>query len=103
MDELSARVSDAFWTYLDEEGVWRLVLATHLAESEGPLHVYRMLQGALSELGEDSGLELSDIAVISPNSLAVDQLRQQYGEVEHEDERRVRRTTGPFIYRLSAA
>jgi hypothetical protein len=105
LESMGVQVSAAFWQYLEEREAWQLCVATPLTDSDGPLHVYSLLQAALRAMTvEETGdLELSDIAVISPNARAVADLRRQYGAVDHEDSRRVRRVDGPYIYRLTAA
>lgn len=72
-----------FWKAGDEGGL-RLFLATTLVDTEGPLHVYHTLQTALADL-EPIALELSDISVVSPQSLPVGELRHPVGELRKRE------------------
>lgn len=102
----SVEITAAFWSFQEEEETWRLFIATPVTDSEGPLYVYSQLQSVLKNLPSAEGsvesaeVELSDISVIGPNARIVGDLRRQYGAVPQEDNRRVWRTQGPYIYRL---
>lgn len=105
LDKEHIDIIAAFWLLDEEENQWRLCLATRLADSIGPLEVYKTIRRLLHSLpADDRGdLNLSDVAVISPDDLEVANLRHRYGVVDHEDTRRIRRVDGPYVYRLMKA
>ncbi len=104
LDGMNVPVQAALWQFDDEGGSWRLRIVTPLTDSKGPLYVYHLLQDILGRMTaeEREELELTDISVVSPQSLQIRELLRQYGTVETEDTRRVRRSEGPHIYRLAA-
>jgi len=60
-------ITSAFWLHLPEDPPrWRLIIATPLVNSEGPLAAYRRIQEALP--GPERGLlSLIDVSVVSPD------------------------------------
>ena len=95
----------AFWRFNDDLTAWKLYLATPLTDTKGPLYVCRQMRSALDNMTtmQEGEFELSDVSVISPNSQVVADMLRQYGVVEQENRRMVRRTSGPYIYRLTKA
>ncbi len=83
-DELTKRLrSDrdfylvcSLWLYTSESNDWKLVVATPIAESPGPIHVYQRIQGII---GEDwpahLEIHLYTISVLRPNHSFVRALR----------------------------
>ena len=72
--ELTRRLRDrpdfdlvcSLWLYTSESNGWNLVVATPLAESPGPLYVYRLIQGVIR--GEwPAELDLATISVLRSN------------------------------------
>lgn len=39
----------SLWLYTSEANDWKLVVATPIAESSGPIHVYQLIQGIIGE------------------------------------------------------
>lgn len=71
LDAAGVIVPAAFWLYLSDAEIWRLVLATPLVDELGPQGAYRRVGDVL--LGTEPAVDLSidDIAVASPNSETV--------------------------------
>jgi hypothetical protein len=65
-------IQDAFWLYDRETEHWRLHLATPLVETEGPLHVYKLLRSHLPVSGL---IDSSDITLEGTRSGVVKDLR----------------------------
>jgi hypothetical protein len=105
-DKEGLEITDAFWIFLPEEETWRLVLAAPATQTEGGIAVTRRILALLESIPEDEreGLSLSDIAIVSPHLLLVDNLRASYGTITEGRGQRVRRAhlsrSEPFIYRL---
>jgi hypothetical protein len=106
MDAANLNISVAYWRFIEEDEAWRLILATPLVGTKGPLFIGREIQMLLSEMPEQErdGLSLRDIAIVNPHLLEIDNLRSRYGRIEGDRSIQVRRTsidhTEPFIYRL---
>ncbi len=58
-------VAAAFWVDTPESDYWRLVIATSVADKQGPDVAYRSLRDALKTI-EPQDLALDDIFVVSP-------------------------------------
>lgn len=77
--ELEAKnfpISAAFWRYLDEEELWRLVIVSPVVAREGPLRTYMQVSKLVDELGDSVQFGLSDITVMSPLSSQFRDLRR---------------------------
>lgn len=68
-------ISAAFWRFLDEEGVYRLVIVSPIVSSEGPLQTYIHVIEAVDALGEKVHFGLSDVSVMSPSWSQFQELR----------------------------
>jgi hypothetical protein len=92
-DELTRRLrqqSDfglvgSFWLYTSESNWWRLVIATPLVESRGPLYAYDIINHVLAEIGGwSSALQPYTVSVVSPNHPVVNALLES-GSFEIQD------------------
>jgi len=63
LDKNGLEITSAFWLYLQDMDDWRLMLATILADTEGPIKVYTRILRIL----QDRNLPFDSISVISPN------------------------------------
>ncbi len=60
-------MTSAYWLHLPEDPPrWRLIIATPLVNSEGPLAAYRRIQEALPGT-EQRLLSLTDVSAVSPD------------------------------------
>jgi hypothetical protein len=106
LDSENMEVVAAFWLYNEETETWRLVLATSLNDTVGPIAVYKKILSLLNTIPESEreDLRLSDISVVSPESNLMDWMRHLYGTVPDEQGYRPRRTNltnnEQFVYRL---
>ena len=82
--ELTRRLRDrsdfdlvcSLWLYTSESNSWKLVVATPLAESPGPLYVYRLIQGLIrGEWPAELEFDLAMISVLRSNHPFVTGLR----------------------------
>jgi hypothetical protein len=67
-------VTEAFWYELPEFGKWRLIIATPVAHTAGPIAAYTMLHETLKQLG--TSLDSSNISLLRPNSNELERLRE---------------------------
>jgi hypothetical protein len=66
----------SLWLYTSESNSWKLVVATPLAESPGPLYVYRLIQGIIrGEWPAELEFDLAMISVLRSNHPFVTALR----------------------------
>ncbi len=64
------------WLYSSETGMWRLLLATPLVDTEGPAETYRRVQSALADIGLAD--LLPNVSVVSPRSPFIRTLRRVF-------------------------
>ncbi len=76
LEEKKFPISAAFWRYLDEEGLLRLVIVSPFVGQEGPLRTYGYVREAVDELGDAVHFGLSDISVMSPSWSQFQDLRR---------------------------
>src|SRR6266849_1077845 len=56
----------SFWLYTSESNRWKLVIATRLVESRGPLYVHNIIHGILAGMGPLSlALQVYTVSVLS--------------------------------------
>lgn len=67
LEEKNFLIAAAFWNFLDDEKLWRLVIASPLVDRQGPVQTYMDITKALDELGMSVQLTISDISAISPS------------------------------------
>ncbi len=66
----------SLWLYTSESNNWKVVVATPLAESPGPIHVYQLIQGIIGEdWPADLEMHLYTISVLRSNHSFVSALR----------------------------
>jgi len=76
-------LSCSLWLYTAETNRWKMVVATPLVESSGPIHVYQLIQGIISdEWQEQWDIHLYNIAVLRSNHSLVTALRSLLGHYE---------------------
>ncbi len=71
LDRAGVSVSAAFWFYEPEEERYRLVLATPVYDSDGPLEAYRVVQEVLDQLPANKRPSLTEINMVSPKNRIV--------------------------------
>ena len=86
LEALKARdfpMTAAFWHYLPDAEIWRLVIATTLVDQTGFIAAYTNLQTLLNDLPEEVSEEFSvaNITLISPTAEQLVRLRKRYGNV----------------------
>jgi hypothetical protein len=72
LDSSGFPVRSAFWNYSDESG-WKLVIASRHVRERGLREAYRLVNQALSELG-DVDLTVSDVSLVKDDEPFVDLL-----------------------------
>lgn len=64
LDANNSEVKSAFWLYLSEERIWKLILASPLVDSEGPRGYYKRIDDANKQANEiEEVISLNDIGV----------------------------------------
>lgn len=70
------QLSAALWFYFAEQNNWKLILASQIVKAHGPRAMYKKVQSVIhADADELSNLELSDIAVVSPDEMIITQFR----------------------------
>ena len=69
-------VSAAFWRYLDEDMLWRLLIVSPVVDQEGPLRSYMHVTDAIDELGSSVQFGVSDVSVMGPSWTQFQDLRR---------------------------
>ena len=79
IEQLTAQdlpLSAALWFYFGEQNIWRLILASQIVKTRGPRAMYKKVQSVIhASANEFPNLELSDIAVVSPDDNIITQFR----------------------------
>ena len=108
LDRAEMQISDAFWFIAEEKREWRLLLATPLTYTKGPIELYGKVLDSINKIPADKrgGILLEDTAVVFPDNPVVQMMRYSYGPISDGHGQRVRRvsvmTDEPFIYRLQS-
>lgn len=72
LDAEQSEVTSAFWLYLSEDKVWKLIIASPLVDSLGPREYYKKIVDANSAASEDEEvISLNDIGVTNPSNQIV--------------------------------
>lgn len=76
LDKNSADVKSAFWLFLSEEQVWKLIVASPQVDSLGPREYYKKINEA-NQLarGSETVISLNDIGVSNTNHQIVQMLK----------------------------
>jgi hypothetical protein len=61
LDAEKAKITAAFWFYLENSDTWTLIIASPMVQSQGPKELYGQIQKLLSN---GSALSLRDISVL---------------------------------------
>jgi hypothetical protein len=93
-DQITRRLRDdpefeliaSLWLYTTESNKWKLVVATPIVDSSGPIHAYQMIQGII---GDDAPshlyVPLYSISVIRSHHSLVEALRALIGHYEIQE------------------
>lgn len=66
----------SLWLYTSESNRWKLVVATPIVDSSGPIHAYQLIQGIVSDGWQEQwDVHLYDISVLRSNHSLVTALR----------------------------
>jgi hypothetical protein len=84
LDEAAIPVRAALWGYNDAAGEWRYIVATQLADVEGPRSVYERIQRALARSEETRNFPIWRLVTVSPKSEMVSLLRRLVGKLEND-------------------
>lgn len=69
-------LSAALWFYFAEANIWRLILASQIVKANGPRAMYEKVQSVINAATDEfPNLELSDIAVVSPDENIIAQFK----------------------------
>ena len=76
LDRRAFPLSAALW-YLDpDRGAWKLVIASEIADTPGPLEAYMRIDQAMATL-KGIGLSMGDIVIMSPKSRSFEDFRRK--------------------------
>ncbi|MCD9544075.1 hypothetical protein GLP24_04315 [Photobacterium carnosum] len=76
LDKQGADVSSAFWFYVSEEEIWKLIFVSQKISEEGPRSYYKRIMEANKKLGRKlEKISLNDIGVSSLDHGIVQLLR----------------------------
>ena len=80
LDSDNAEVKSAFWLYISEEKIWKLIIASPLVDSEGPRIFYKKIDDA-NRLADDTEeiVSLNDVGVTNPTNQIVQLLKFAIG------------------------
>jgi len=77
LDKEGFEVTAALWFLRPETGTWRLILATPVVDTEGPLKAYREIQEVLAKLDQETqDLFLSNISAVDSDDPLVGLFRK---------------------------
>ncbi|MBI2375832.1 MAG: hypothetical protein HYV07_17700 [Deltaproteobacteria bacterium] len=83
LEEAHISVRAALWSYNVEAGEWRYVVATSLADVEGPRALYERIQRALHRSEATKDFPFWRIEVLSPKSELISTLKRLLGKIEN--------------------
>lgn len=76
LDANEKDISDAIWVYYAEAKDRRLMLATPIVKTKGPLSAYKMVQSVLRRYTDEFPLlDLQDITVMAPDNRVLEPFR----------------------------
>ncbi len=75
LDDAGFPVRSALWKYNPDQDEWRLIIATPLVDTDGPLDAYKKLDRILEANRPDLGLALPDIQLLSPKDRLIQLFR----------------------------
>lgn len=76
LDAKNSEVKSAFWLYLSEEKIWKLIVASPLVDKEGPRDYYKRIVDANTLAPtEEEIVSLNDIGVTNTNHQIVQLLK----------------------------
>ena len=72
LDLEKSQVESAFWLYISDEKIWKLIIASPLVDSEGPRKFYKRIVAANESAEKDEGIiSLNDIGVTNTSNQMV--------------------------------
>ena len=80
LDKTKISIKAFFWYYFEDEAIWKLIIGTPEARTEGPKKVYKKIIAALQKIPGQSLVRLQDITVTDdkdPLVLLIDSIVQK--------------------------
>lgn len=77
LDQVGFPVHDAFWMYVPQLNVWRLMISSLRVKLDGPTKVYRKIQSVTARMPEPK-VSIEDITVIDVESPPVSYIRGMF-------------------------
>jgi len=75
-----SQVKSAFWQYISDEKIWKLIIASPLVDSEGPRKFYKRIVAANESAEKDEQvISLNDIGVTNTSEQIVQLLKIAIG------------------------
>src|SRR3954447_26639315 len=75
LDQANIPIDAAFWLYIPELNVWRLMLSSPKLSTEGPKSLYHRINNVLSRMtGSEFKLSIEYISVVDPRTPIVSAL-----------------------------
>mgnify|MGYP006298722171 CR=1 FL=1 len=80
LDLEKSQVKSAFWLYISDEKIWKLIIASPLVDSEGPRKFYKRIVTANESAEKDEDIiSLNDIGVTNTSDQIVQLLKIAIG------------------------
>ena len=80
LDIEKSQVKSAFWLYISDEKIWKLIIASPLVDSEGPRKFYKRIVAANESAEKDEDvISLNDIGVTNTSNQIVQILKIAVG------------------------
>ncbi len=80
LDLENSQVKSAFWLYISDEKIWKLIIASPLVASEGPRKFYKRIVAANESAKKNEDIiSLNDIGVTNTNNQMVQILKIAIG------------------------
>jgi hypothetical protein len=80
LDLEKSQVKSAFWLYISDEKIWKLIIASPLVDSEGPRKFYKRIVAANESAEKDEDvISLNDIGVTNTSNQIVQILKIAVG------------------------
>lgn len=80
LDDKKSQVRSAFWLYISDEEIWKLMIASPLVDSEGPRNFYKRIMDANDLAEKDEAIvSLNDIGVTNTSNQTVQLLKIAIG------------------------
>jgi len=83
LDEANIEVTAALWLYDDAAAEWRYVVATPLADQEGPRELYQRIDRALANPQAKPRVPIWRLVTLSPKNQLLELLKRLIGKLEN--------------------